>query len=94
MKIECDFNLSTFIMLKSCLVKTFTLNYPPPYMERMYLRWWPSWFDRGALINVDAPECGSRLDAVQVGRFTSWDTAVTKAESAYFLSRISHSVVS
>ena len=58
MKTECVFNLSTFIMLKSCLVKTLTLNYPSPYMERMYyLRWWPSWLDRGALINVEAPEC-------------------------------------
>ena len=61
----------------------------------------PSWLDRGALINVDAPGCGTSLfrcskDA-QVGSFSSWDTVVPKrflAESAYFLSRLCHSTAS
>ena len=58
------------------------------------LPWWPSCLDRGALINVDSPGCGfiggSRPDGAQVGRFSSWGTAVPEgflAESAYFLSR-------
>ena len=41
----------------------------------MDLSWWLSWLDSGALINVDAPECGmsvvSRPDRAQVGRFSS-----------------------
>ena len=63
--------------------------------------WLTSWLDRGALINVDAPGCGthggSRPDGTQVGRFSSWGTVVPKdflAESAYFASRISHTAAS
>ena len=92
MKIACVFNLSTFIMLKSCLVKTFTLNYPSTYIGTY----------APALVAELATNRmwyvgGWRPDGAQVGRFTSWDTPVTKgflAESAYFSSRISHSVTS
>ena len=43
-----------------------------------YLPWWPSCLDRGALINVDAPGCGTSvvrgLTGRQVERFSSWGT--------------------
>ena len=28
---------------------------------KKYLPWWPSCLDRGALINVDAPGCGTSV---------------------------------
>ena len=27
----------------------------------IYLSWWPNWLDRGALVNVDAPGCGTSV---------------------------------
>ena len=66
----------------------------PSCLDLGDLPWWPSCLDRGALINVDAPGCGTsvvrgRPDGAQVGRFSSWGTVVPKvflAESAYFSS--------
>ena len=63
--------------------------------------WWPSWLDRDALINVDAPGFGTSVargpTGHKLGKFSSWGTAVPKGfltESAYFSSRISHSAAS
>ena len=64
------------------------------------MSWWPSCLDRGALINVDAPGCGTSVVRGLMGtsrKVFAWGTVVPKgflAESAYFSSRTSHSTAS